>query len=54
MTIEEQCLTTAAVCDKKVDMNELQQLHRQVETLSEQVALLSAVDCKQAKSSSES
>ena len=51
MTIEEQCLKTAAVSDKKVGTNELQQLQKQVETLSEQVALLNAVDSKQAKTS---
>ena len=52
MTMEEQCSKTAAVCDKSVGMNELQQLQKQVEILSEQVALRNAVDCKQAKSSS--
>ena len=52
MTIEEQCSKTAAVCDKTVGMNELQQLQKQVEILSEQVALRNAVDRKQAKFSS--
>ena len=52
MTIEEQCSKTAAVCDKTVGMNELQQLQKQVEILSEQVALRNAVDRTQAKSSS--
>ena len=48
MTIEEQCSKTTAVCDKKVGTNELRQLQKQVETLSVQVALLNAVDRKQA------
>ena len=49
MTIKEQCSKTAAVCDKTVGTKDLQQLQKQVETLSEQVALLNAVDRKQAK-----
>ena len=52
MTIEEQCSKIAAVCDKTVGMNELQQLQKQVEIPSEQVALWKAVDRTQAKSSS--
>ena len=51
MTIKKQCSKNAAVCDKTVGTNELQQLQKQVEILSEQVSLLNAVDVKQAKSS---
>ena len=39
MTIEEQSSKTAAVCDKTVGRNELQQLQKQAEILSEQVAI---------------
>ena len=52
MTIEEQSSKTAAVCDKTVGRNELQQLQKQAEILSEQVAIRKAVDRTQAKSSS--
>ena len=52
MTIEEQRSKTAAVCDKTVGRNELQQLQKQVKIISKKVALRNAVDRKQAKSSS--
>ena len=49
MTIEEQSPKVAAVCDITVGTNELQQLQKLVETLSEQAALLNAVNSKQTK-----
>ena len=51
MTMEKQCSKNAAVCDKMVCSNELQQIQIQVEILLEQVTFLNAVDDKQSKSS---